>query len=77
MNYTIIGRYLGILLTLESAFLVIPAAISLYDREMKAFIGLIITIAITFIVGMLLRLLCRRYERMIYHKEGFVLVALA
>ena len=77
MNYKIIGRYLGILLTLESAFLVVPAAISLYDREMKAFIGLIITIAITFIVGMLLRLVCRRYERVIYAKEGFVLVALA
>ena len=34
MNYKIIGRYLGILLMLEAAFLIPPAVISLMDGRL-------------------------------------------
>lgn len=77
MNYKIIGRYLGILLMLEAAFLIPPAVISLMDGEARALSALLITMALSLAAGLLLWMLCRRYMRVLYAKEGFVLVALA
>ena len=77
LNYKIIGRYLGLLLLLEAAFLLPPAAISFYDGETKALYSLLVTIGATALTGVLLWVACRRYKKMLYAKEGFVLVALA
>lgn len=77
MNYKIIGRYLGILLMLEAAFLVPPAAISWHDGESTALSAFFVTVALAMAVGLLLWAFCRRYSSILYAKEGFVLVALA
>lgn len=77
MNYKIIGRYLGILLMLEAAFLIPPAAVSLFFGESGAFTALLMSMALALAAGLLLWVLCRRYAHVLYAKEGFVLVALA
>lgn len=77
MNYKIIGRYLGNLLTMESAILLIPALISLFLRETIAFTAICITIILAFTIGTILRLICRSFERTFYAKEGLLLVALS
>ncbi len=75
MNTKIIGRYLGTLLMLEAVFLIPPTLISLFNGETKAFIGLILTIPLALGIGLLLRILCRRYIHTLYTKDGLVLVA--
>ncbi len=75
MNTKIIGHYLGVLLMLEAGFLIPPTLISLFDNELNAFYGLIITIVLTFSIGFLLSRLCRKYVHTLYTKDGMVLVA--
>lgn len=75
MNTKIIGRYLGVLLMLEAGFLIPPTLISLFDKELKALYGLVITILLTFSIGFLLSRLCRKYVHTLYTKDGMVLVA--
>ncbi len=60
---------------LEAVFLIPPTLISLFNGETKAFIGLILTIPLALGIGLLLRILCRRYIHTLYTKDGLVLVA--
>ena len=77
MNCAIIGRYLGNLLLLEAAFLVPPAAISASLGEEAARRGILLTVGILVVLGLLLRRAGQRSGSTFYAKEGFVLVALA
>ena len=77
MNCAIISRYLGNLLLLEAAFLVPPAAISASLGEETARRGILLTVGILVVLGLLLRRAGQRSGSTFYAKEGFVLVALA
>lgn len=77
MNCAIISRYLGNLLLLEAAFLVPPAAISASLGEEAARRGILLTVGILVVLGLLLRRAGQRSGSTFYAKEGFVLVALA
>lgn len=77
MNYKMIGRYLGLLLLMEAAFLLPPALISLFNKELSSLYALLITIALTATAGGTLAALCRKYRRVFFARDGLVLVALS
>ncbi len=66
----------GLLLRVEAALLCIPAAVSLIYRE-TSFMSFVITIAITLALGMTIKVFCRPTSRVIYAKDGLIIVALA
>lgn len=66
----------GLLLRVEAALLCIPAAVSLIYRE-TSFVSFLITIAITLALGMTIKVFCRPTSRVIYAKDGLIIVALA
>ena len=72
MNYRIISRTLGLVLGIEAALMLLPAAVALYyHEEMFAWI---VTIAVTAACAGIL-LLFKPKKRALYAREGFVGVA--
>lgn len=67
---------LGQIAKLEAVLLLLPLAVSLIYRE-KCALDFLIVAAVSFAVGFLLTLICKSRNRMIFAKEGFVIVALA
>ena len=67
---------IGLLLRVEAALLCVPAAVSLIYRE-TSFISFVITIAITLALGLTFKVFFRPSNRVIYAKDGLVIVALA
>lgn len=75
MNYRAIIYYVGMVLKLETAFLLAPLFVSLAYSEQETVKGVLITMAITLFIGMTIDAV-KRGERTIYVKDGFVLVAI-
>lgn len=74
MNKAVILHIIGWILTLEAAFMTLPAIVALIFREKSGY-SFLITIAICLIIG--LPLMLRNKKRNIFFsKEGFVSVAL-
>ncbi len=77
MNYRMILSLLGIVLILLGGFLLLPCVVALIYGE-GDFLALIMTAAISAVVGLLLMLFRPREERRLMHaREGFVMVALS
>ena len=76
MNYRMIFYMSGRLLQLESALLLLPAAVALIygDGGLTAFL---LTAAVAMVLGTGMTLLRRPKNQTIYAKEGFVIVALS
>lgn len=74
MNYKMIGRYIALILLIQSAFMIPALLLALYDRDEKALYGFLWSIALMLLVGLLLKLLCRKAEKGFYAKEGLVCV---
>ena len=76
MNYKMMGRFIGLLLMVESIFMMPALIISLCMKEQSSIIGFTITIVILWGIGILLRLLCRKAKKSFFAKEGLVCVGI-
>lgn len=76
MNKKLVFSVTGRLLTAMSLILLLPMIVSLIYRE-KSFLAFLITSVISLVLGMALTFLTRNHNRVIYAKEGFLVVALA
>lgn len=76
MNRKMVFYIIGQMIKLEAALLVLPLLVSLIYREHETALSFLITIGIALVMGFALTLIFRTKNRVIYAKEGFVIVAL-
>lgn len=76
MNYKMMGKFIGLLLMVESIFMMPALIISLCMREYRSVMGFTVTIVLLWGLGVLLRLLCRKAKKSFFAKEGLVCVGL-
>ena len=76
MNRKLVFSVTGKLLEVLSVILLLPMIVSLIYRE-ESFSAFLITAAISFVLGRVMKFLCRNHDRVIYAKEGFIIVAVA
>lgn len=76
MNRKMVFYMIGQMIKLEAALLVLPLLVSLIYREHETALSFLITIGIALVLGFALTLIFRTKNRVIYAKEGFVIVAL-
>lgn len=74
MNFKVLGKFLGLVMLIESAILLFPMLVAIIYRE--SVFPFLITIGILLILALPTRLLKPKNNR-IYAKEGFVCVALS
>ncbi len=76
MNRRFVFHLLGNILIATAALLVLPLAVSFIYGENSVF-SFIITMGITLLIGVPMSVLSRTEDKVIYAKEGFIIVALA
>ena len=76
MNYKFIGNVIGRILCVEAAVLVPAVGVSLFYREFRTALAILISAAVTAVAGLLL-LLPKAGKKNYYAREGFVSVGLA
>ena len=74
MNYKMVFRTIGRVLTVESILMLLPAIVSLLYNE-SAVWAILVTAGITFLFGAFLTLVFRNSSSVIYAREGFSIVA--
>ncbi len=77
MNRRMVIYTLGILLDIEAVLMLLPAAVSFMFGELRTGAMLVVASGVAAMVGTLGLFLCRKHDRTIYAKEGFVIVSLA
>lgn len=77
MNYRMVGKFIGLILLVESVFMVPALIISLCRGEQSCIMAFTVTIVLLWGLGMLLRLLCRNARKSFFAKEGLVCVGLS
>ncbi len=76
MNKKLVFNVTGKLLLAMSAMLMLPMTVSLIYKE-KCFLAFLITAIVSLALGLMLRYLTKGYSKVLYAKEGFLIVALA
>ncbi len=76
MNKRMVFNTIGHIARIEAILLLIPALVSVIYKE-ECVWAFLITAVSAFVFGMVLNLICRTKDRVIYAKEGFVVVALS
>lgn len=76
MNKRMVFNIIGRIVQVEALLLMLPLIVSLYYGE-ECYLAFLITIGIALVVGTVLVLACKIKSRVIYAKEGFVIVSLA
>ncbi|MGM9637897.1 MAG: TrkH family potassium uptake protein [Eubacteriales bacterium] len=76
MNRKMVFYMLGQITMLESILLILPAIVAICYRE-DCLWSLLITAALAFSVGLVLTLICRTGSKIIFAREGFLIVALS
>lgn len=77
MNYKMMGRFIGKILTVEGVFMVPALLISLWEREYTAAWAFWWSIAVIFVLSLLLTWLCRGSKNKFYAKEGLACVGIS
>ncbi|MDE7224316.1 MAG: TrkH family potassium uptake protein [Acetatifactor sp.] len=77
MNYRMMGKFIGLILMVESIFMMPALIISLCRKEQGAVLAFTITIVLLWGLGILLRVLCRNASKSFFAKEGLVCVGLS
>lgn len=77
MNYRMMGKFIGLILMVESIFMMPALVISLCRREQRAVIAFTVTIVLLWGLGLGLRALCRNASKSFFAKEGLVCVGLS
>ncbi len=75
MNRKMVFHICGQMLLLEAVLLVLPLAVALIYRE-KCALSILATIAIAVVLGLLIMLVSKPKDTVIYSREGFVITAL-
>lgn len=76
MNRRMVFYVLGQMFKVVAGLMCLPAVVSLIYRESCVW-SFLVAIAISLCVGVLLSILCKTQDSVIYAKEGFVIVAIA
>ena len=76
MNYKMMGKFIGMLLMVESIFMMPALIISLCMKEYSSIMGFTVTIVLLWGLGVTLRLLCRKARKSFFAKEGLVCVGM-
>ena len=77
MNYKMMGRFIGHILLVEAAFMAVPLAISLAQKERMAAIGFAASFGIIFVLALLLSVLCKGNKKGFRAREGLVCVGVS
>ena len=77
MNKKVVINTLGRILLLEAALMLLPLAVSFIYKEAAAITAFAVTIAIAAALSLLLLIISRTKNQVIYAKDGFVIVGLA
>ncbi|MBE5872497.1 MAG: TrkH family potassium uptake protein [Lachnospiraceae bacterium] len=77
MNYKMMGSFFGKILLVEVVFMIPAMLISLFLEEWAALKGFTISMIATFLIGLLLLLLTKGYNKVFYAKEGLACVGLS
>ena len=77
MNYKMMGKFMGRILTVEAVFMLPAVLIGLWDREYAVVGAFLLSIAIIAAVSGLLSFLCRGAKTIFYAKEGLACVGLS
>ena len=77
MNYKMIGRFIGQIISLEAVFMIPALIISIVGGENAAVSGFLVSIAILLALGLSLMLLCRKAGRLFRAREGLVCVGIS
>ena len=77
MNRRMVLNTVGKILKIESFMLILPLIISLIYREINIVVSFLISAIIAFAVGFLFTLISKPRTKVIYAREGFLIVALA
>lgn len=77
MNRRMIFYMVGNIVLLEAVLLMLPALVAIAYQEMNAVFAFSVTMIVASVVGMVLRLLCKPDSRVIYAREGFIIVTFA
>ena len=77
MNRRFVFYILGQIVKLEAAFLALPLIVAICYGEQKGIFAFLITICIALAIGFALTLIFKTANKVIYAKEGLVIVALA
>ncbi len=76
MNKKMVLNTLGKIIGIEAALLILPLIVSVIYKN-DSIVAFLITIAVAVVVSLPLLLFCKPKNKVIYSKEGFVIVALA
>ncbi len=76
MNRRFVFRLLGKMLMVTSALMVLPLIVSIIYKE-ESYTAFLLSIGISLAIGFPLMTFCKTEDRVIYAKEGFVIVALS
>lgn len=76
MNRRFVFRLLGKMLIVTSALMVLPLIVSIAYNE-ECYTAFLVSIGISLAIGFPLMTFCKTEDRVIYAKEGFVIVALS
>lgn len=63
MNYRMMGKFVGLILMVESIFMMPALLISLCRKEQRAVFAFTVTIVLLWGLGILLRVLCRNASK--------------
>lgn len=75
MNRRFIFHLLGKMFIVTALLMLLPLVVSLIYGE-ECYIGFLVSIGISLIIGIPLSLCCKTEDRVIYAKEGFIIVAM-
>ena len=75
MNRRMIINSVGLVLRVEAALLLLPAAVGMLYGEKQTLIAFLISAAISLLLGLLPKLFLKPKTHVIYAKEGFIIVA--
>lgn len=75
MNRRMIINSVGLVLRVEAALLLLPAAVGMLYGEKQTLIAFLISAAISLLLGLLPKFFLKPKTHVIYAKEGFIIVA--
>ena len=75
MNRRMIINAVGLVLRVEAALLLLPAAVGVIYGERQTWLAFLLSAAISLVLGMLPKLFIKPRNHVIYAKEGFIIVA--
>ncbi|MCD7708851.1 MAG: TrkH family potassium uptake protein [Clostridiales bacterium] len=77
MNYKVMGKFISQILMVESAFMLPPFFISIFEGNLRVMFGFLVGICVALGTGMAMFWACRNTKMKLYAREGMACVALS